>query len=55
MGSLDWIVLAGVCECCVELSGWIKCGEFLDYLVRRFLRANNHDVCGYRTYVSVCP
>jgi hypothetical protein len=36
MGSMDWIDLAqdiqmaGSCECGNELSGSIKCGEFLD-------------------------
>jgi hypothetical protein len=24
--------VAGICEFCNELSGYIKCGEFLDYL-----------------------
>jgi hypothetical protein len=32
-GGMDWIELAGqvdgTCECCNELSGSIKCGEFL--------------------------
>jgi hypothetical protein len=37
-GGMDWIGLAkdrnvtGNCECGNELSGSIKCGEFLDYL-----------------------
>ena len=32
-GGMDWTVLgqvAGTCECGNELSGSIKCGEFLD-------------------------
>ena len=37
-GGMDWIELAqhkdswGTCECGDELSGSIKCGEFLDQL-----------------------
>jgi hypothetical protein len=37
-GGMDWIELAqdrqltGICECGNELSGSIKCLEFLDYL-----------------------
>jgi hypothetical protein len=40
-GGMDWIDLAedmnpaGACECDNELSGSIKCGEFLDYLLRK--------------------
>jgi hypothetical protein len=36
--GMDWIYLAqdgqlvGTCDCSNELSGSIKCGEFLDYL-----------------------
>jgi hypothetical protein len=30
-GGMDWMV-AGTCECGIELSGSVKCGEFLDYL-----------------------
>jgi hypothetical protein len=29
-GDVDWIGLAGACECGDEPSGSIKCGEFLD-------------------------
>ena len=33
-GGMGWIELAGqvagICECGDELSGFIKCGEFLD-------------------------
>ena len=38
-GGMDWIELAqdrdqvaGTCDCGNELSGSIKCGQFLDYL-----------------------
>ena len=27
-----WGQVAGCCECCNELSGFIKCGEFLERL-----------------------
>jgi hypothetical protein len=34
-GGMDWIAMAqdraGCCECCDEISGSIKCREFLDY------------------------
>jgi len=29
-GSMDWIHLAGFCECRNEFSVSVKCGEFLD-------------------------
>jgi hypothetical protein len=29
-GGMDWIELAGTCECGNEPSGTIKCWEFLD-------------------------
>ena len=32
-GGMDWIELAGTCECGNELSDSIKCGEFLDWLI----------------------
>ena len=38
VGGMDWVELAedgqvaGTCECGNELSGSIKCGEFLDWL-----------------------
>jgi hypothetical protein len=28
--GMDWIELAGTCECGNELSGSIKCGKFLE-------------------------
>jgi hypothetical protein len=33
-GGVDWIELPqiGTCECGIESSGSIKCGEFLDWL-----------------------
>ena len=30
LGGMDWIELAGTCECGNERSSSIKCGEFLD-------------------------
>jgi len=31
-GGEAWTGLAGTCECGNELSGSIKCGEFVDWL-----------------------